>query len=183
MQKLLEASVEDPKIIKNLHLVSGYLNIPSEFVSLLQQSQLQNMTLIGARPEANSFYGAKGIKKQVPFFYQRRLLEYTQKFGENTQVLQSHKPGWTFHSKMLLADSAEGDYLISIGSSNFSQRSYARDHELNFYMYSTSSKFRKVIKKEVDLIKSESQPFDTNSVKKRYKSYFLDPILKRMKLF
>ena len=82
---------------------------------------------------------------------------------EKTKIFENYKLGWTFHSKMMFLEGYDDEYLASIGSSNFSDRSYERDHELDFFVYSKSKKFKRLLKKEIALIETDSKEFDSNN--------------------
>lgn len=74
----------------------------------------------------------------------------------------------TFHSKgfFIKTENPEfNSYLGTIGSSNFADRSYHRDNELNFWVYSKNPKFGSMIEKERKSIVEECREYD--SVKKR----------------
>ena len=61
----------------------------------------------------------------------------------------------------------KSEYLASIGSSNFSQRSYERDTELNFYVYSKNSQLKKMMENERKFILEDCKEFDVNKMERR----------------
>ena len=102
--------------------------------------------------------------------------------SEKTKIFENYKLGWTFHSKMIFLEGYNDEYLASIGSSNFSDRSFERDHELDFFVYSKSKKFKKLLKKEIELIEGDSKEFDANSVPRRgIKGGLIDWVIKFFK--
>ena len=84
---------------------------------------------------------------------------------------------------MMFLEGYDEEYLVSIGSSNFSDRSYERDHELDFFVYSKSKKFKKLVKREIALIEQDSKEFDADAVPRRgIKGRVIDWVMKFFKL-
>lgn len=70
------------------------------------------------------------------------------------------------------------DFLVSIGSSNWAQRSFSRDNELNFYVYSDSMSFKRKVDKELDLIKRDCKELNPAHKKGGLKSLIFDSIVR-----
>jgi len=92
---------------------AGYFNIHPQLKELLLNSKSAKGTVVTAAPEANGFYGSKGVSGMLPLAYtllSRRFLEDVIKFGkENSIELREWKKGvhgkdpnaWTYHAKGL----------------------------------------------------------------------------------
>jgi len=140
------ASNADNKI----KLASGYLNIIPELMNSIVNAQAK-MDLITASPMANGFYNAGFFKKWVPYFY--RVYEYLilKKLAKNkndhVNLYEFYKGQWTFHSKGAWFYENKEDFpsLTAIGSTNYSHRSYFRDTELNFYIYSQDPNLKEAL--------------------------------------
>ncbi|MCJ1303962.1 CDP-diacylglycerol--glycerol-3-phosphate 3-phosphatidyltransferase [Hypocenomyce scalaris] len=103
-------------------------------------------TVLTASPQANGFFGSKGVSGMLPAAYSllsRRFLEAAQKAGAGNSVEVREwrrgtvgvADGWTYHAKGLwvtLPGAAEpGPSITLVGSSNYTQRSYTLDLETN----------------------------------------------------
>jgi len=104
------------------------------------------MRVVGASPFANSFFDAGYIKGKIPKLYRNRLemvksvFETNSFYGEIKQeVYEWEKLGWTFHSKKFNINFGENGWCLNtIGSNNFSRRSFERDFECNLILMSNS---------------------------------------------
>ena len=151
--------------VKEFHLVSGYLNPPYDMVYALCDIKAEKMSFIGAAPEANSFYNAPFPKYLIPLFYhscmnklKEKIISKRQegdldsvKFFEYFPEMDKPFKAKTFHSKGLFVKTQNdefGSYLGTIGSGNFGERSYFRDNELNFWVYSKNPKFWSLLEGE-----------------------------------
>lgn len=72
----------------------------------------------------------------------------------------------SFHSKSLFIETKEKEYLGFIGSSNFAQRSYSRDNEMNFYVVSKNQKLKKIFEKEKEFILNDCKDIDSSKIKR-----------------
>lgn len=72
----------------------------------------------------------------------------------------------SFHSKSLFVETGNKEFLGYIGSSNFAQRSYYRDNEMNFYVYSKNRKLKKIFEEEKKFIVNECKDIETSKNKR-----------------
>ena len=98
-QRLLAHLAEEER----LFLTSGYFNLPPEYIRAILSSVGQ-CSVLGASPQANGFYGAKGVAKHVPSMYihfANEFLESIAKLGceERIKYSEYFRSGWTFHAK------------------------------------------------------------------------------------
>lgn len=90
---------------------AGYFNMHPSMKKLLLEANSAKGTVVTAAPEANGFYGSKGLSAMLPPAYTllaRRFLEDVIKHGKkNTIELREWKKGvhgqdpnaWTYHAK------------------------------------------------------------------------------------
>lgn len=122
---------------------AGYFNPDPSLTSLLLSTSSKSNTVITASPQANGFYGSKGVSGMLPAAYtllSRRFLQsIIQSPRPNDSIVLKEwrrgtvgKPGgWTYHAKGLWVSlDGEAEPSISIvGSSNYTRRSYSLDLE------------------------------------------------------
>lgn len=96
----------------------------------------------------------------IPFFYNKVLkkIKSEVKGNEGELTVKHFVPNMknpfaahSFHSKSLFVETKNKEFLGYIGSSNFAQRSYYRDNEMNFYVYSKNEKLKKIFEEEKNL--------------------------------
>ncbi|KAJ3039069.1 CDP-diacylglycerol--glycerol-3-phosphate 3-phosphatidyltransferase [Rhizophlyctis rosea] len=139
-----------------VHLSSGYLNFPPVFGSLIINSRAIYNILTSA-PEANGFYGSKGLSKHIPAAYtflEKLFLKEAKAAGKGESELVVHeyrRPGWTFHAK---------------GSSNFGQRSLDRDLEAQAVIVTENSALRGRLAENLKFLYAESVPVDDQTFEK-----------------
>ena len=92
---------------------AGYFNIHPQLKALLLKSAAAKGTVVTAAPEANGFYGSKGVSSMLPPAYTllaRRFLDDVIKCGKQDRIeLREWKRGvhgqdpdaWTYHAKGL----------------------------------------------------------------------------------
>lgn len=90
---------------------AGYFNIHTQLKRLLLASKSVQGTVVTAAPEANGFYGSKGVSNMLPPAYTllaRRFLGDVVKMGKEQQIeLREWRKGtigkdpdaWTYHAK------------------------------------------------------------------------------------
>lgn len=167
--------------MSDFHLISGYLNPPKEFQEFLVDITAERMSFVGAAPEANSFFNAPFPKYLVPYFYQKMMLNLKKKMEQRQKIEgeevaaekvrfyeffpEIDKPfkAKTFHAKGMFLKTTNKDFesfLGTIGSGNFSDRSYFRDNELNFWVYSKNPKLGQLLEEERTEITEACKIFD-----------------------
>ncbi|TPX63895.1 CDP-diacylglycerol---glycerol-3-phosphate 1-phosphatidyltransferase [Spizellomyces sp. 'palustris'] len=147
-----------------VHLSSGYLNFPETLLSpILKSSALYR--ILTASPEANGFFGSKGVSRYLPAAYtylEAKLLERAQRLGrgESLIVREWKRKGWTFHAKGLwCTPPGESSPLVTvIGSSNFGYRSLFRDVEAQAVIATVNEDLRRRLQLNIDHLYAHSQP-------------------------
>jgi CDP-diacylglycerol---glycerol-3-phosphate 3-phosphatidyltransferase len=156
-----------------IKIASGYMNFPGEINDIIGQFKIP-MELTTASPMANGFFNDGAIKSLIPKVYKSMENNLIQSYRAN--VREYNREGWTFHAKGLWGECAD-EYLMGIGSSNYSNRSFTRDTELQFYFYSSCPKFKNAIDNEYDSIRKyttkavyDNQSFKIKALSKLVKS-------------
>lgn len=122
---------------------AGYFNPDPSLTKLLLNTASTNNTVITAAPEANGFYGSKGVSGLLPPAYTllaRQFLKGVQQHGRDGDISLKEwrygtvgQPGaWTYHAKGLWVTMPgdAGPSMSVIGSSNYTKRSYSLDLEV-----------------------------------------------------
>ncbi|KAI1358894.1 hypothetical protein F5Y08DRAFT_350184 [Xylaria arbuscula] len=121
---------------------AGYFNPDPTLRNLLLSTASENNTVITASPQANGFYGSKGVSGLLPGAYtylaRRFLRQVHHRKRDSSIVLKEWRKGtvgepegWTYHAKGLwitLPNDKDPSMSI-IGSSNYTKRSYSHDLE------------------------------------------------------
>ncbi|KAJ9062289.1 CDP-diacylglycerol--glycerol-3-phosphate 3-phosphatidyltransferase [Entomophthora muscae] len=151
-------------------ITSGYFN----FNKLYQEKILQTSALfdiITASPEANGFFGSKGISKYIPDAY--TIIEDAfigKTIGANRfktiKVEEYSRPNWTYHAKglWLKQPNEHLPFLTSIGSPNFGYRSLERDLEAQVFLMTANPRLRHDMHKELDNIRKYVSPVTEESL-------------------
>lgn len=180
-----DISTEHPGLLAVLRLLSrpdwatskwmftaGYFNIHSELKRLLLESKSVEGTVVTAAPEANGFYGSKGVSSMLPPAYTllaRRFLTDVVKMGkgERIHVREWMKGGaigkdpdaWTYHAKGIWVTQPqdENPSITLVGSSNYTKRSYSLDLEVNALIVTEDDGLKKQLGEEVEWLQKDSR--------------------------
>ncbi|KHN98405.1 CDP-diacylglycerol-glycerol-3-phosphate 3-phosphatidyltransferase [Metarhizium album ARSEF 1941] len=122
---------------------AGYFNPAPSLTKLLIGTASTNNTVITAAPEANGFYGSRGVSGLLPDAYvllARRFLDSVSRHRRDGDIAlrewrlgtAGSPGGWTYHAKGLwVTMPGETSPSVSIiGSSNYTRRSYSHDLEV-----------------------------------------------------
>ena len=112
-----------------LLLATSYFNMTHEYEKeLIDRKRSDTMiSLLTASPQANGFYGSRGISQYVPDGYTANEREFVEnaerKWSTNGQIqmLEYSRPQWTYHAKglWLYEENSPTPVLTCIGSPNF----------------------------------------------------------------
>ena len=128
---------------KSATLVSCYFNpthtLRSSFAALPTEARL---AFVAGSPRGSSFYRAGTFKKNIPLVYRESLYRWIQAFAarEDARFFEYFQEKTSFHVKGFWAEvenNEQRDYLTIIGSSNYSMRSFSRDLEGQFYIFTS----------------------------------------------
>ncbi|MCO5559067.1 hypothetical protein L7F22_012659 [Adiantum nelumboides] len=157
-----------------VHFASAYFNLTKEFqAALIQASMDKCFKIITAAPQANGFYGSRGISGLIPKaysllekdFYDRTCQQVSVDVREcnglrtpkshkhGIQLYEYKRPNWTFHAKGMwcyLPHDSNFPSMTLIGSSNFGFRSRQRDIEAQLYVVTMEPALRKKLQAETE---------------------------------
>lgn len=112
-----------------LYLATSYFNMTKEYENELIDNKRSDtqISLLTASPQANGFYGSRGMSQYVPAGYtenEREFVERAEKKCLNDgqiQMLEYYRSQWTYHAKGLWLYEKDDMYpvLTCIGSPNF----------------------------------------------------------------
>ncbi|KAI1848690.1 hypothetical protein JX266_005549 [Neoarthrinium moseri] len=150
---------------------AGYFNPAPSLTNLLMSTASSNCTVITASPQANGFYGSKGVSGMLPDAYTllaRRFLEaiHRQK-REAAIVLKEWRKGtvgepegWTYHAKGLwiTLPKENNPSMTIIGSSNYTKRSYSHDLEAGALIVTENAELKKRLGEEQVWLQDYAKP-------------------------
>lgn len=112
-----------------LYLATSYFNMTQEYEKELIDNKRKDtrISLLTASPQANGFYGSRGMSRYVPIGYsenEREFINHAEMKCSNdgqVQMFEYNRPQWTYHAKglWLYEDEKEYPVLTCIGSPNF----------------------------------------------------------------
>ncbi|KAL7288390.1 hypothetical protein TKK_0017481 [Trichogramma kaykai] len=138
-----------------LRLATGYFNLTSEYKNAILKDCQADCHLLTAHPEANGFYGAKGVAGGIPAAYtkiEKSFFNQCKELKQNNRVKlwEFVKTGWTYHAKGLWYSLPGHDKpsLTLIGSPNFGYRSVEKDLETQIAIVTKNEALQDSLQKE-----------------------------------
>ena len=164
-EKLLKEFTEYEEA--KLEFASGYFN-PTDNLSEILWNSKSKIEILTASPQANGFYWGGKVKSHIPKFYWKLEYDFLKNQNGQSSILEYAKPNWTFHAKGMWFSENENQkpFMTVVGSSNYSMRSYKRDSECNFFIYSECEDFRSKMKEEVDYLFSNATKVNLDIIRK-----------------
>ncbi|KAK5996101.1 CDP-diacylglycerol--glycerol-3-phosphate 3-phosphatidyltransferase [Cladobotryum mycophilum] len=144
-------------------------------------------SIVTAAPEAMSFYGARGLAGYIPRAFTgeaKKLLQRIAQRGSSLRILQwkrgiAHESGgWTFHAKGwwvncdgsdptdAAAGESEASSMVMVGSSNYGQRSFTLDLEVDILLVTTNRDLKQRMNEERERILARSEQITTERINK-----------------
>ncbi|KAF3013691.1 CDP-diacylglycerol--glycerol-3-phosphate 3-phosphatidyltransferase [Neopestalotiopsis sp. 37M] len=150
---------------------AGYFNPAPSLTNLLMSTASSNCTVITASPQANGFYGSKGVSGMLPDAYTllaRRFLDAIHRQKRDAAIVLKEwrkgtvgePEGWTYHAKGLwITLPKESDPSISIiGSSNYTKRSYTHDLEAGALIITENAELKQRLGAEKNWLQDYAKP-------------------------
>jgi len=144
-----------------LNLTSGYFGLSKSYKNLILRSYVPTR-ITCASPEANGFYGSKGISSRLPEGYtwlEQRFMaavrasqsQDSQSVPRSVELKEWNRRGWTYHAKGIwLSPNSESPPILTLfGSTNLNSRSAHLDTELSFVMLANSVSVQKKLQLEL----------------------------------
>ncbi|KAH6658405.1 hypothetical protein BKA67DRAFT_213667 [Truncatella angustata] len=150
---------------------AGYFNPAPSLTNLLMATASSNCTVITASPQANGFYGSKGVSGMLPDAYTllaRRFLDAAHKQKREAAIVLKEwrkgtvgePEGWTYHAKGLwiTLPKEENPAISIIGSSNYTKRSYTHDLEAGALIVTENAELKKRLGEEKNWLQDYAKP-------------------------
>lgn len=146
-----------------LFFTTGYFSINPQYAEWILKGQFQS-EMITASPEANGFYGSKGVSRHLPAAYTWLTNRFWSKLvagnrQDQVKINEWNKQGWTYHAKGIwfAPEPNSKPTLTVLGSSNFGIRSAKLDLECTFLIDAhRSPELQTRLREEVDELKSDA---------------------------
>lgn len=158
---------------------AGYFNPAPSLTRLLMSTASSNSTVITASPQANGFYGSKGVSGMLPDAYtylaRRFLRAIKEQNRESAIVLKEWRKGtvgepegWTYHAKGLWVTlpSEPGPSMTVVGSSNYTKRSYSLDLEAGVLVVTENNDLKKRLGQEQQWLQEYAAPVTLDDLAK-----------------
>ncbi|ELQ75207.1 Phosphatidylglycerolphosphate synthase, partial [Trachipleistophora hominis] len=137
------------------YISTAYINFPETY---LKHIRTKHTTIISPDSSCNTFFGSSFLDKLVCKLYDYYTIK-TENILEKADLRTFYKKKASFHFKGIWAFA--GDFAITvIGSSNFNERSYRKDKELNFVLVTKDEQLIKQFKQEIKYLKRHSVKVD-----------------------
>jgi len=128
-EHLLESVLSNLTKEDKMYFCSGYFNPPSPLCQAISSTKA-SVELLSADCRANGFYKAKFPKSGITPAYQLFADDMLEELGsKELNYNEWNRDQWTFHAKGMWFYTSSSCFAASIGSSNFSHRSYLKDLE------------------------------------------------------
>lgn len=103
LDKADELSSDDAQVTSKLDLTTGYFSLNPLYAGRILSSKATS-DIITASPQANGFFGSKGVSRHLPAAYtwlEGRFWKTAQARGRGSQISirEWAKKGWTYHCK------------------------------------------------------------------------------------
>ncbi|KNE69936.1 hypothetical protein AMAG_14781 [Allomyces macrogynus ATCC 38327] len=165
------ADAQGEKSDWNVYFTSGYFNMtPATMNTVLGLNR--PVHVLTASPQANGFFGSKGVSKYIPDAYtwlESRFLARVRGAAQPIVLAEYARPGWTFHPKGLWISPVTSrlPWLTVIGSSNFGHRSMHRDVEAQAIVVTTNKQLQEKLRDEVNGLWAPSQVVEEKDLEAR----------------
>lgn len=139
-------------------LASGYFNPSSALLSHFRQFSHQvDMEFVAGSPRNSSFYKAGPVRGLVPLVYRTAFCRWIEALDHqpNARFFEFFHQGATFHAKGIWASlntPSSGEYLTLFGSSNYSQRSFSRDVEGQFWVFTKNPELKAHFERDREML-------------------------------
>ncbi|KAH8822846.1 CDP-diacylglycerol-glycerol-3-phosphate 3-phosphatidyltransferase [Flagelloscypha sp. PMI_526] len=141
LEQLVRILSEDKNASPTIDFTSGYFGLNETYQKLVLNNSWANWKILAASPQANGFFGSKGISGRIPEGYtylEQRFMNTISSagLGSSVQLHEWHRPGWTYHAKGIWVSPSPNQppNITVFGSTNFNSRSSFIDTELSFVL-------------------------------------------------
>ncbi|WFD40539.1 CDP-diacylglycerol--glycerol-3-phosphate 1-phosphatidyltransferase [Malassezia japonica] len=178
-----EPPTPDGRPYATVDITSGYFSLAGVYKSLVLSQELHSAAaqpgrvpvafrLVAASPEANGFFGSKGVSGRIPGAYTYLEKQFWEQVvdrgldkplpGQDTPTVELRewrKYGWTYHQKgvWITPPGTPLPTTTLIGSSNYGARSEKFDLECSLLMTTDSLALRKLLANEVEDLRDDAR--------------------------
>ncbi|KAJ8972066.1 hypothetical protein NQ317_010935 [Molorchus minor] len=122
--------------------------------------------ILMAHPEANGFFGAKGLAGGIPWSYSliaQKFMTQLNSCGQGNRInlYEYLRKGWTYHAKGYYPPNRKYPYMTLVGSPNFGERSVKRDLESQLCIVTENEDLRKELHDECTRLYKMGIPAET----------------------
>lgn len=129
-----------------------------------------NGTVLAASPWANGFYGSPGVSSMLPDAYTHLAASFLHRVAKNNRSkgiqlkewrrgTVNEPDGWTYHAKGLwiTPPAEQGPCLTTIGSSNYTKRSYSLDLEAGAVIVTKEEQLKRKLTEETRWLQKDAE--------------------------
>lgn len=151
---------EELSVIENIfvhdfveyYISTAYINFPEIY---LKHIKTKDATIISPDASCNTFCGSSLLDKLVCKLYDYYMIN-TENILDKADLRTFYRRKASFHFKGIWAF-AEDFAITVIGSSNFNERSYRKDKELNFVLITGDEQLIKQFEQEIRYLEKHSE--------------------------
>ncbi|KAM9964537.1 hypothetical protein ACTFIW_004306 [Dictyostelium discoideum] len=154
-------------------ITSPYFNLTENYLNLILTGK-PKLDIITCSPQANGFYGSKGLSSAVPDCYaiiEKRFLQRVQDTdnGDRISVQEYIRDKWTYHAKGLWIQVKNQQHpsITLIGSPNFGSRSVEKDLEAQIILITQNKQLQQKMENEKNYLWTDTQNADLELFEKR----------------
>ncbi|KAN0022834.1 hypothetical protein ACTFIU_005575 [Dictyostelium citrinum] len=154
-------------------ITSPYFNLTENYLNLILTGK-PKLDIITCSPQANGFYGSKGLSSAVPDCYaiiEKRFLQRVQDTdnGERISVQEYIRDKWTYHAKGLWIQVKNQQHpsITLIGSPNFGSRSVEKDLEAQIILITQNKQLQQKMDNEKNYLWTYTQDANLELFEKR----------------
>ncbi|KAJ3020271.1 UNVERIFIED_CONTAM: CDP-diacylglycerol--glycerol-3-phosphate 3-phosphatidyltransferase [Siphonaria sp. JEL0065] len=140
---------------------SAYFNLPEKLQPLVLDSRAKFSFLLAA-PEANGFFGSRGVSKHLPFAYTYLTVRFWEK------VLNIPDGKQRIQMRLWISQSSSSNistypHWTLVGSSNYGYRSYCRDLEAQVVIQTRNKDLQKRLGDNLQQLQAYSNRVDESN--------------------
>ncbi|KAM9981789.1 hypothetical protein ACTFIY_004096 [Dictyostelium cf. discoideum] len=154
-------------------ITSPYFNLTENYLNLILTGK-PKLDIITCSPQANGFYGSKGLSSAVPDCYaiiEKRFLQRVQDTdnGDRISVQEYIRDKWTYHAKGLWIQVMNQQHpsITLIGSPNFGSRSVEKDLEAQIILITQNKQLQQKMENEKNYLWTDTQDANLELFEKR----------------
>jgi CDP-diacylglycerol--glycerol-3-phosphate 3-phosphatidyltransferase len=148
-----------------IYLASGYFNLTDHYMHSITNDCTAAFRILTASPQANGFYGSKGVSGAIPDAYTyiaKKFYDEVVRSNQQSRISlhEYSRQGWTVHSKGLwyYLPGQNVPSMSMVGSPNFGHRSVYRDLEAQIVIVTKNRPLQQQLHQEQVQLYARSSP-------------------------